>query len=273
MESGADAIVEKVRLYYASFNEATRLQNGTFQLEFVRTQAILERCLPAAPSRIYDVGGGPGAYATWLASRGYDVHLLDPVEAHVTQAVATAIPAQVGDARSLPYEDGSADAVLMLGPLYHLPDRNDRLKALREARRVLRPGGRLIAAAISRYTSTLEGLFFGAFADPAFRLIAQRDRRTGQHRNDAKGKAYFTTGFFHHPNELRDEVEEAEFVVSELCAVEGPAGLLPDFDSAWNDSEKRAWILETAEAFESEQSALAVSNHFIAVAARPSAEP
>ena len=65
--------------------------------------------------------------------------------------------ATVGDARDLAEPDESADAVLLLGPLYHLPARDDRMKALAEAHRVLRPGGFLAAAAISRYTFLLPG--------------------------------------------------------------------------------------------------------------------
>jgi ubiquinone/menaquinone biosynthesis C-methylase UbiE len=72
----------------------------------------------------------------------------------------------VGDARELPFDDASADAVLLLGPLYHLIEAVDRLAALREARRVLTPGGVLAAATISRLASTFDGFGRGYFADP-----------------------------------------------------------------------------------------------------------
>ena len=111
------------------------------------------RYLPPSPQRVLDVGGAAGAYAYWLAERGHEVHLVDPVAKHLRQAEEAAarrpkILASIreGDARALPFEDASADAVLMLGPLYHLHERADRLKALREAARVLRAGGWLFAA-------------------------------------------------------------------------------------------------------------------------------
>ncbi len=274
METENDTIIDTIRRFYGRYDESSRLASGSFRLEFARTCAILTRCLPPAPSHVYDIGGGPGSYAAWLADRGYDVDLLDAVESHVSCASAVpvsgvgAVRARIGDSRSLPYPDRSAEAVLLLGPLYHLTDQEDRLVSLRECLRVLRPGGRLIAAAVSRYVSTLEGLFKGTFADPKFQRIAAGDRATGQHRNDDEIEGYFTTGFFHHPNELRAEVEAAGFRFDELCAVEGPAGLLPDFDRAWENPTTRSWILEVANAFESEASALAVSNHFIAICTR-----
>src|SRR5262249_39568553 len=159
------------------------------------------RFLPAPPAVVADVGGGPGLYACWLADLGYEVHLYDPVPLHVAQAEAAskARPTHplagcaVGDARAVGRPDESADAVRLLGPLYHLTERADRLAALREARRVLRPRGTLVAAAISRFASALDGLRAGFLDDPAFAAIVSRDLADGQHRNSAGHPAYFTT--------------------------------------------------------------------------------
>ena len=90
-----------------------------------------------------DVGGGPGVYAVWLAGLGYEVALLDPVELHVTQARAAGVArAEVGDARALPFADGSADAVLLLGPLYHLHEADDRRARARGGAACASPGRR-----------------------------------------------------------------------------------------------------------------------------------
>src|SRR6185503_19281174 len=155
-----------IAAFYALGLERDRLLGGQGALEFARTQVLLERYLPAPPAVIADVGGGPGRYAVWLAEHGYRVHLVDPVPLHVEQARIAArgrqgaalAGAEVGDARALRLPNESADAVLLLGPLYHLPERNERLQALAEARRVCRQGGVIIAAAISRFASTLDGL-------------------------------------------------------------------------------------------------------------------
>src|SRR5215813_6779926 len=132
--------------YEAEVVEAERLTRGAGQLELLRTQEIIRRHLPPGPLTIHDVGGGAGAHAEWLANDGHAVHLVDPMPHHVQAAQRLAsrdrrITAEVGDARHLAAENDSADAVLLLGPLYHLTERSDRLQALAEACRVVRPGG------------------------------------------------------------------------------------------------------------------------------------
>src|SRR5215203_1900883 len=127
-------------------------------------RGLLRRHLPPVPARVLDVGGGPGAYARWLADLGYDVYLVDPVPLHVEQATAAAsarsqpFTVAQGDARALAEEARSFDAVLLLGPLYHLIHSEERLAALAEARRVLVDRGVMVAAAISRFASAVDGL-------------------------------------------------------------------------------------------------------------------
>src|SRR5258707_15846216 len=145
--------------YYNLGQEAARLGRGLGQLELARMQELLRRYLPPAPAVIYDVGGGSGVYSCWLAALGYEVHLLDFMPLHVEQARQASAPppdhplasAEVGDARRLPRADARVDAVLLLGPLYHLTQRADRLAALRGAGRVARSGGEVLAAAITDF--------------------------------------------------------------------------------------------------------------------------
>src|SRR5262245_31660900 len=147
-ESGPLVPVE-IDSHYVAGMEAGRLAQGSGRLELARTQEILRRFLPPPPAVVVDVGGGPGRYACWLASLGYEVHLYDPAPLHVVQAeeASKAQPnhpvasCTVGDARASNRPAESADAVLFLGPLYHLTDRADRVAALKEAHRVLRPRG------------------------------------------------------------------------------------------------------------------------------------
>ena len=163
--------------YYEGIDEAGRLVRGAGPLEFARMRELIGRFLPAPPGVVLDVGGGPGRYACWLAELGYEVHLIDPVAKHVEQAreASGAQPehplagATVGDARSLDFGDGSADVVLLMGPLYHLTERDDRLAALREACRVLRPGGVVISKAINRFASLLERLVERLYRRPGLR--------------------------------------------------------------------------------------------------------
>jgi SAM-dependent methyltransferase len=261
--------------HYDTGYEGERLAQGMSRLEFARSQELARRYLPPPPATILDVGGGPGAYAAWLAREGYQVQLLDAVPLHVAQAREASdrqpdhpFSAEIGDARALPYADASADGVLLLGPLYHLTARDDRLHALAEARRVLRPGGVVLAAAISRYASLFDGLKHGFLDDPAFVAIVARDLRDGQHRNPDDRPGYFTTAFFHHPHELAEEVTSSGLVLDAVLAVEGPGSLLPDLDPWWNDKRRRALLLRLIAQVESEPSLLGMGGHLMAVGHR-----
>src|SRR5436853_6187316 len=114
-----------IQQYYERGGEAGRLNFGAGRLEQARTRELIERYLPPAPAVVYDVGGGAGVYALWLAGLGYSVHLLDLTPLHVAQARQAAAgqpgqplaSAEVGDARRLPRAAASVDALLLLGPL------------------------------------------------------------------------------------------------------------------------------------------------------------
>ena len=173
--------------HYEVSDEAGRLLQVTGQLEAARTREILARYLLAPPAVILDVGGGAGIYALWLAELGYTVHLIDPTPKHVAQARAASLAqpahprsAEIGDARRFVWANDSADVVLLLGPLYHLPKARGT-GAGAEARRVVRAGGLIVAAAISRFASVLMACSPAVWTTPVFH-IAQEDRN-GQHRN------------------------------------------------------------------------------------------
>jgi ubiquinone/menaquinone biosynthesis C-methylase UbiE len=232
---------------------------------------MLTRFLPPAPARVIDVGGAAGTYSAWLTERGYDVHLIDAtprlvVEARQRNATLRKPIASIslGDARSLPEPDRSAAVVIIMGPLYHLPSSGDRLTALREAHRVLTPGGTVVTAAISRYASALDGLARKVL-DPAFLRIRDQDLIDGQHRNPTDTLNYFTTAYFHRPEDLRAELEEAGFSAVEVMGVEGVAWMFADFESRWADEALRQDILNVARAVEAEPSIVGVSAHLLGI--------
>ena len=257
--------------YYDRFPEESRLASGPFKLEFERTKDMLTRFLPPAPARVIDVGGAAGTYSAWLTERGYDVHLIDATprlvdEARQRNATLRKPIASIslGDARSLPEPDRSAAVVIIMGPLYHLPSSGDRLTALREAHRVLTPGGTVVTAAISRYASALDGLARKVL-DPAFLRIRDQDLIDGQHRNPTDTLNYFTTAYFHRPEDLRAELEEAGFSAVEVMGVEGVAWMFADFESRWADEALRQDILNVARAVEAEPSIVGVSAHLLGI--------
>lgn len=261
--------------FNSEYDEAGRLESGLFALERDRTRDVLERVLPQPPALIADVGGGPGAHALWLAARGFSVHLVDLAPKHVSQAWERSengphrlASIAVGDARQLELDDASVDAVLLLGPLYHLQEAADRLRALGEARRVLRRGGRLIAAAISRFASLLDGMRGAVFEDPEFERIVRADLHDGRHRNDTGRLDYFTTAYFHKPEDLATEALQAGFSDVSVLGLEGPGALIPDFDAVWSDPAARAKLMALSRAVEREPSLLGLSFHLLAVARR-----
>jgi SAM-dependent methyltransferase len=262
--------------YYERAPEEARLEQGPFQLEEARTRELIQRFAPPPPGTVVDVGGAAGAYALWLAEAGYTVHLLDPVPRLVAEAQrrSAAAPSplascRVGDARALDVPAETADVVLLLGPLYHLTDPGDRAQSLQEAARVLKPGGRLFAAAISRWGSALDGLARDLLQDPRFGLIVEQDLRDGQHRNPTERLDYFTTAYFHRPEELAAEVRAAGLALDGVYGIEGPGWILPDVAERMGDANRRATLLRVARMVETEPAVLGSSAHLLAVAQRP----
>jgi hypothetical protein len=155
-----------------------------------------------------------------------------------------------------------------VGPLYHLPEASDRQQALTEARRVCRRGGVIIAAAISRFASTLDGLRGGYIEDPAFADIAAGDLRDGRHFNHTGNPAYFTTAYFHRPDELAAECAATGLSHEATVAIEGPGWLLSDLDARLADERRRVVLLNALEALEAEPTLVGVSAHLLVVARR-----
>ena len=258
--------------HYGSGVERNRLQSsGSNSLEFYRTKEIVGRFLPKRSTTILDIGGGPGRYSFWLASKGHKVHLVDIIPLHVRQAKerqrrskAHLASITLGDARDLDFEDRTADIVLLFGPLYHLVQKRERAKALAEANRVLRPGGLLFAAAISKFTSALDGSNNGFIRDPAFMRIIKQDLKNGQHRNPRNVPEYFTTGFFHHPEELEKEIDQAGFKTVRVYALTGFAWLLHRLRQYWTAPVLRKRLLSILRELELEPSMMGVSDHLLA---------
>jgi ubiquinone/menaquinone biosynthesis C-methylase UbiE len=274
MEARMSLIPEEIEAHYRESRESQRLSaSRQGELERLRTQEILARYLPPPPAAVFDVGGAAGAYAFALAGQGHRVHLIDPVELHLEQARSYATDSGIalasiakGDARHLDVASGRADAVLLLGPLYHLIERADRLQALRESRRILKRGGVFFGAAVSRFASLLDGLSTGGFRDARFREIVAADLASGQHRNPTNHPAYFTTAYFHRPEDLAAEVRNAGFDEVEILAVEGPAWCTALFAEAWDNPALRTDLLKFLSVTERETSIVGASAHMIAVA-------
>ena len=267
-------ISDEILSFYRQTQESERLTNDVRgQIEFARTQEIITRYLPEPPAVVLDIGGGSGPYACWLAKAGYEVHLVDPVDLHVEQAKEASnqqpeppiASVSLGDARALRFSSMFADAVLLLGPLYHLINKSERLLALREAYRVLRKGGVMVAAGISRFASLLDFLCKDRLGNSVSRDIVQNDLESGYHRNPTENLALFTDAYLHRPEEFRAELVEAGFQHHATLAVQGPAWLFESVENYWAAPEQRDIVLDLIRQVEAEPSILGMSAHILAI--------
>lgn len=270
----ADKDQSKIRYYYEGYDERSRLTNGAGLLEFARLQEIIGRYAALPPAVVLNVGGGPGTYSCWLAKLGYEVHLIDLTPRHLEQAreASASQPdhslasVSEGDARSLSWDDESVDLVLLMGPLYHLLIREDRLAALCEACRVLKRGGILIATAINRFASLVDGLMNGYIDDPTFMTILHRDLLDGRHMPDSHVQEYFTTAFFHRPEEMEAEVAEAGFSLKGLFSVQGPGEYATDLNDRMADPHRREQLLDLIRMVEQERTLMGMASHIVVAA-------
>ncbi|HEY0187374.1 MAG TPA: class I SAM-dependent methyltransferase [Cellulomonas sp.] len=258
---------DRIRRFYAEHSaEVERLagRSAAGQVELTRVRQALDREI-AAGSTVLDVGGGTGVHARYLAGAGCTVTLVDPVPEHVAAAAADGgFAAERGDARALRHGDASMDAVLLLGPLYHLRSRADRLLALTEAHRVLRPGGRLLAAGISRSIALLDAVIGVDPADlPVEALVAVL--RPGAGLEAERG---FPAGHFHTAAELRAELEQAGFQDVTVTGLEGPGSLALELVRPTDDVVAAGLVL--AERAQDHPLSADLSGHLLAVGRTPS---
>ena len=273
-ERNSDVDESKIFSYYEDFDERSRLTKGAGLLEFFRMQEIIGRYASAPPGVVLDVGGGPGRYSCWLARIGYEVHLIDPVPRHLEQAreASASQPCyplasvSIGDARLIARPDESVDLLLLMGPLYHLPAKEDRLVALREAHRVLKESGILIATAVNRFAFLMDGLMDGYIDDPSYISMLHLNLRTGRYEPDSYTPGYFTTAFFHRPEELEEEVAEAGLRQIGLFSVQGPGEYAKDLDARMSDPVRREQLLELIRLVEGERTLMGMASHFATVA-------
>lgn len=276
--------------FYENCAEAGRLERRLGIIEFYRTKEILGQYLQQG-SVIYDVGGGIGMYARWLAAQGHQVHLLELAGAQVDYAReymmaagtvggtevqnpdGVKFAAETADARKLPRPDESADVVLLMGPLYHLQKKEDRMLALSEARRVLKKGGLLAAAGIPKYSSATWALSTYSdgndfFEDDVYFRMLQEEITTGNHNRPEEYCRLVAQAYFHTAEGMEQEVEEAGFRVLATHAVEGCIWFTPNLNENWERPEIREKLLEILNLTEKDRELIGMSPHFLTMAVK-----
>lgn len=272
----ATPTAEAVARYYDADPEREWARMDRHRTEFAVTLRVLRERLPAPPARVLDCGGGPGRYAIELARQGYEVTLFDLSAGNLRLAREKAAGAGVtlagfeqGTATDLsPFADASFDAVLLMGPLYHLLEESERLRALAEAYRVLKPGGPLFAAFISRYAAHRD-----CAAHYPEQLLAEADvyaeiLRSGRLSPGGEGNTSFVA-YFAHPTEIAPLCRRAGFEVDQHVGVEGLVSciedgrvntLTGDLWDAWTDVNARV---------ATDPSIFGAVEHLLAVAHKP----
>lgn len=157
--------------YYNKFNEEKRLNSRHGQVEWRTSMAYIRRYLKQIAETsgkqkkeicILDIGAGTGRYSIPLAEEGYEVSAVEPVRHNLgrLKAKTDLVKAYQGNALKLKrFADETFDLVLLFGPLYHLHREGDKLKALGEAKRVLKQEGVLLAAYIMNEYSVITYAF------------------------------------------------------------------------------------------------------------------
>jgi len=264
-----DDLTDIRELYNAAWDvEQTRLQRH--QLEADITWRYLDRHLPPS-GRVLEIGSGTGAYTFPLSRRGYRITAIDLAEELVTRCQVKAdelglgdrIDFRVGDARDVRDIPGGAfDAVLLMGPLYHLVLEADRTAALRSAYRCLKPGGVICSALISR---------FGVLANLMNRNPAWiedqkwvRSVMENGHRPDDAPRGGGFRGYFVRPEEIAPMHESVGFRTLQIAGVEP---LIAAHDEDYNTlaGKQRELWLELLFEVSGEPSMVASSTHLLYV--------
>ena len=251
------------RFYDEEYEEWERL--AWHLPEFEVTKRYMDQYI-GGQKKVLDVGGGPGRYSIYLAEQGHEVTLLDLSGRNIRQAIDKAQEAGVhldscshGNALWLHeylYKKEQFDAVLLMGPLYHLSREEDRRQALREAVQMLKPGGVLFAAFISGYAPVLAAAESLADFGSADRLL----RYLEDGANDEL--AGFTTAYLCAEEEARglmagENLTELAFAGVEniLCGKERALHEL--------DQETRDKWLDLAWRLSGDRKLLGMSQHFL----------
>jgi len=198
--------------------------------------------------------------------------MIDPVAFHVEFASNLNATSQyplksiaVGDARRLEYPNETFDLVMMLGPLYHLIHLDERIQALKEAKRVVKKEGYVISAIITHTAPLLDGVFKEWGLKPGIPEVIKAELVDGIHRNPDERPEFFTTAYFQRPAELREEIESCGLKCRHLVSVESFGWLLPDLNLKWQNLDYRKKILDLMRSVEEEESVLGMGSHLLAI--------
>ena len=277
------AIDTTVLAGYNAGAERNRLRTGIGIIEFERTKEILLDKLPLPPAVIYDIGGAYGEYAWWLASLGYEVHLFDLSETNIRMSaeLSDEYPglslksAEVCDARAIARPDKSADAVLLMGPLYSITEYEERILTIMESRRVLKDNGVLFSAALTPYSVLVARLAAyhrddakkrTELDDPTVIAMIERALDDGCYINPERRIASgLGSSHLHTAKALREELLCGGFDTDSVHGVMGGAWLAPNLDALLENPETKEVLMKTIRMLDTHEEIIGLSGHLLAV--------
>lgn len=250
-------------------SEETRLNKGLGVFEFERVKSLIEKYIKIPSSIILDIGGGTGKYSEWLAKKGHQVHLVEPVPKHLKIASERNHRNKIkftihsGESQNLIFKNNYADIVILHGPLYHLQNHIDRDKTIKEAIRVLKPNGIILAFAINYTASTMVGLLNGLIHKKTFFKMCKEELTTGIHNPPDDFPWLLSEAFYHNPKKLKEEFLNQDITYLNTHAVEGITWLDKNIFVNLENSERKETLLKLIEITETDPQLLSLSPHIM----------
>ncbi|WP_108808801.1 class I SAM-dependent methyltransferase [Aquimarina spinulae] len=262
-------ISRNIELFYNTASEETRLNKGMGVFEFERIKSLIEKYISSSPLNIIDIGGGTGKYSEWLANKGHQVHLVEPIPKHIKIAQKRAdklknrFSVHWGESRKLEFPNNFADLILLHGPLYHLQKKEDRALSIREAKRVLKNNGIILGFAINYTASTLVGLLNGLIHKKTFFEMCKDELTNGIHNPPDDFPWLLAEAYYHKPEQLKNEFISQELTYLTTYAVEGMAWLDKNYFTNMLNDKKKETLLELMQITENDSYLLPFSPHMM----------
>jgi ubiquinone/menaquinone biosynthesis C-methylase UbiE len=262
-------ISRNIERFYNKASEETRLDKGMGVYEFERIKSLIEKHMPSPTSTIIDIGGGTGKYSEWLAKKGHQVYLVEPLEKHLeiaqnrTDKLKNKFSVLQGESKKLAFPDNFADLIILHGPLYHLQKKEEREQSIAEAKRVLKKGGVLLGFAINYTASTLAGLLNGLIHKQSFLEMCKEELTTGIHNPPDDFPWLLAEGYYHKPEQLKREFTDQGLTCLNIYAVEGMAWLDKNYFANMLHEKKKAILTGLINITENDPYLLAFSPHMM----------
>ena len=236
----------EIEMHYNKFNEDKRLLSRHGHVEFVTTMKyvhvyldeILKGVTSKSDIKIIDIGAGTGAYSVPLANEGYDLTAVELVKHNLglLKAKGANVKAYQGNALKLKrFEDNSFDMALLFGPMYHLFSKEDKLKALSEAKRVVKPGGYILVAYIMNEYSVITY----AFKEKHIMECLEEGRFDKDYKTISSTKDLYDYMRIENINELNEELGLKR---EKIISPDGPANYIRQFLNALSEEEYEEFI-------------------------------